>query len=767
MTVGDCGATTPAAEIAEVLARRIPGADVDRLTARIAELKLSLRHAVGLLAHLEAHPDALSSGDATGSAALRRLLDVLAADHPAVQRMRCHNCGAQTELRYRRDGASICGGCYRQTHMKVCVRCGQMGHPDIREGDGIVCTRCRRNDPDRKHPCARCGTVALVAYRIDGRPFCQKCGPHRLHTCSSCGRREQRAHAMTAHGPICPNCYRRGREHQCVQCGRTTTEARRADPESRTWICYRCWTPPTMTCTNCGQLKPCARGSASGKPLCSTCSSRRPPRTCAVCARSVQPQTTLPVGPVCGRCYRKIRRHPHACVVCGETRPLVGVNDAGHPTCGPCCGDTRNWVCRDCGRIDLLIAGTLCLTCNVKDRVRQLLTGADGHIRPQLGGVSELLLDEYTPEQTQEILNGCQWIRLLGKLIATGEPITHDALDQLGCGLHVHHLRHVLVYAGALDERGEGPDGLEPWLRTLLSTLPSGCATVMQRYASWSLLPRTRRRAARGQTKTSTLKYVRTQVLVAHQFLQWLTANQLSLADTTQHDVDTWLRQGASTRLRLRDFMRWASARGLVADLEVRWLGRQGLPEQILDEDQRWALLRRCLRDATLSLRLRTAGALVLLYGQIPTRIVELTVSEVTTAQGDVYLRLRDRPVLLPPPLAAVVTQLIAANAQPSNGQRVRPHQVWLFPGARAGAHLDSGHLTKQLNEDIGIFVRPARGAALSDLAGTLPAPVLAELLGISISAAARWTAVAGSDYADYLAACRDLTQRQPHDTHD
>jgi len=61
--------------------------------------------------------------------------------------------------------------------------------------------------------------------------------------------------------------------------------------------------------------------------------------------------------------------------------------------------------------------------------------------------------------------------------------------------------------------------------------------------------------------------------------------------------------------------------------------------------------------------------------------------------------------------------------------------------------------VTRLLNKEIGVFVRPARGAALSDLAGDLPAPVLAELLGLSISSATRWVALAARDQADYLAA--------------
>jgi len=65
---------------------------------------------------------------------LRRLLDVLAADHPAVKWMCCDGCGAQMPLPYRKDGASICDSCYRYAHLKVCVRCGQTGHPACREG---------------------------------------------------------------------------------------------------------------------------------------------------------------------------------------------------------------------------------------------------------------------------------------------------------------------------------------------------------------------------------------------------------------------------------------------------------------------------------------------------------------------------------------------------------------------------------------------------------------------------------------------------------
>jgi hypothetical protein len=155
--------------------------------------------------------------------------------------------------------------------------------------------------------------------------------------------------------------------------------------------------------------------------------------------------------------------------------------------------------------------------------------------------------------------------------------------------------------------------------------------------------------------------------------LTWLQDTDRNLADATQHDVDTWIGSGASTRRRVRDFLRWAHTRGLSADLQVRWLGREGLAESVLDEDERWALLRRCLRDDSLALRLRVAGALVLLYGQIPTRIIELTVDRVTTTEAGTFLVLRDQPVVLPPPLATLTLQLAAQNTHDQSTQGPEP----------------------------------------------------------------------------------------------
>ena len=121
-------------------------------------------------------------------------------------------------------------------------------------------------------------------------------------------------------------------------------------------------------------------------------------------------------------------------------------------------------------------------------------------------------------------------------------------------------------------------------------------------------------------------------------------------------------------------------------------------------------------------------------------------------ANAGTFLVLRDQPVVLPPPLATLTLELAARSTHEQSTSRTAT-PAWLFPGARSGSHYYAGRLSTALNKKLSIFVRPARGAALSALAADLPAPVLAGLLGLSITTATRWGALAARDNAEYVAA--------------
>ena len=76
----------------------------------------------------------------------------------------------------------------------------------------------------------------------------------------------------------------------------------------------------------------------------------------------------------------------------------------------------------------------------------------------------------------------------------------------------------------------------------------------------------------------------------------------------------------------------------------------------------------------------------------------------------------------------------------------------WLFPGLVPGQPIANHALTTRLSRH-GINVRTARNGALAALAADLPAPVLADLLGMHIHTAVRWVGYARGDWAEYLAA--------------
>jgi hypothetical protein len=746
-------------DIVGMLTVMLPGADPAGLATRLATLGLGPSRARSLRDYLSAHPDAVSSGRSDGPSARLALLGVLVVDYPQVQLACCVGCGEVKTLPYRLREGRACKRCYAGQHLETCVRCGRVGRPTVREVGGVVCSRCYTADTDTWEQCTGCGKIRHVSYRIEGNPLCQSCGPRRTRPCSACGR-DQPVHAHTERGPLCDRCYHLTRAAECTSCRRIVS-IRFRDADAGVAVCEACWIPPPVTCVRCGQIKPCRRGMRAGQPICESCRSRtRPRRICALCGSAQRIHSRLPLGDTCGPCYTKIRRWPGRCAGCQAQRPLIGVDQHGARICGPCAGDAREWTCRQCGRFAALFADGQCAHCVAHQRLHQLLSGPDGYIRPQLRPLLDLLDVESDPHQILLLFHRAGWVELLGALADAHEEITHELLDGLPRRPHVHYLRQVLVHAGVLPDREEYLETIPSWLDELLATRPAAHAQIIRPYASWSVLRRARHRAGRRSETRSVGKHARARILIAVHFLSWLDTCGLTLATVTQHHVDAWLVVGCTTNYRLRDFLTWARARGLVGDITVPWLARDE-PDHILPDDQRWQLLRTCLTDQDVPLTLRVAGALVLLYGQTPSRIVELTTDRITEKKQHTFLTLDRQPVLLPPRLADLVRQL--AEHDPCRRRPIteRPGapRTWLFPGGTPGRHADPGRLTKLLNEQLDIVVRPARNSALTAMAADLPAPVLAELLGVHLTTAGRWGALVKRDWSSYVVARR-------HDEH-
>jgi hypothetical protein len=271
----------------------------------------------------------------------------------------------------------------------------------------------------------------------------------------------------------------------------------------------------------------------------------------------------------------------------------------------------------------------------------------------------------------------------------------------------------------------------------------------MHRYAVWHLLRRLRHRTQDTDTTHEQLVSVRQHVKAAIGFLDWLTANHLTLATCRQNDLDAWITsEHASHRRETGHFGRWAKKQKLTSlDFPAtRWAG----PSRVIDTEARWEQARRLLHDTTLAPEDRAAGLLVLLYAQWPSAIARLTLDHVHTDNEQVRLNLGREPVILPEPLAGLVRQLIATRrghaAIGDNGT-----SPWLFPGGQPGRPISSFRLAERLRE-LGIHSGQARSTALFQLATELPAAVLARMLGIHIAVAVAWQRASAGDRTTYAA---------------
>ena len=229
--------------------------------------------------------------------------------------------------------------------------------------------------------------------------------------------------------------------------------------------------------------------------------------------------------------------------------------------------------------------------------------------------------------------------------------------------------------------------------------------------------------------------------------LSWLDHRGQALSDLTQADLDQWLADGATTRRAVRYFLQWAHGRVLAGDLMVPLPPRQE-PAKLLAESDHVQQLDRCLTDEAMPLDLRVGGALVLLFGMLVSRITQLTKNDVIESGQATCLAIDGhRLMLLPPRLVDLVRQLRDQDEPQWTLGRLGAPAPWLFPGqspARPAVDILFGVRLHRY----GIDAHAGRNTGRLALAAELPASVLADLTGISISTAERWSQWAKRDWA-------------------
>lgn len=590
------------------------------------------------------------------------------------------------------DGEHICTSCYSRGRTATCVECEREDqHFTAVTDDGPICGRCHQRHRAQE-VCAGCGrTRVLIRSRKDGRGYCRGCSARRAstETCAGCGH-ERRVNARTGDGgALCTTCYARTRtaEDVCDECGTIGPLAARAGGrgDGSRDLCARCYRHPKRPCGICGRLKRVAlRATDSSPDVCPTCY-QAPVIACSLCRQQALGRRTT---------------------------------NHGLPRC---------------------------FTCQAAEQIDTALTGPDGHIRAELKGVRDALTELERPRSLLNNWHNLASLRLLTDIAQGRIELSHEALDAQPQVFSVNYLRAMLVAAGALPPRDENAARLHRYAAKATHDITDHeLRGVLTRYARWHVVGRVKS-DRHGRIPANVAARCRGDIDLARAFLDHLTAIDHDLDDCPQTCLDAWITTDRGRRL---SFIRWLKRGGYLPLTRLTEPVPRKDPDHEVDPDDQIALARHLLHEPdSASIEDRAAACLILLYAQPVAKIAALTTNDIEVRDSDTYLTLGTEPLLLIPPLDALITALPVAK--PFGTASTLADSRWLFTGKNAGTHLHPASLMRRM-QNLGITARTGKNTALLHLAATTPPAVFASLVGVSVGTATRWAGLAGASWNRY-----------------
>jgi hypothetical protein len=300
-----------------------------------------------------------------------------------------------------------------------------------------------------------------------------------------------------------------------------------------------------------------------------------------------------------------------------------------------------------------------------------------------------------------------------------------------------------------LPKRDEPLARFQSWLASKLDTIcePAVRAPVEQ-FATWHHLHRLRRNSTSGQTSHGPTHSARQETTETIKFLTWLhETHHRTAATCRQQDIDEWLATGPTTRTKIRTFVVWTNKSKINTALHLD--APQAKSTRLLTQDQRLAWVKELLTGDMESLPYRVAGTLLLLYAQPLMKIVALPTAAIVIAPLETRISFGAEPAPVPEPFADMLKHHLhnRPNLRTAGGMVANP---WLFPGHRAGKHLDP-HTMMMALRTLGINLLGARNSALQNLVAEIPRPVVAHLLGYSHNCTQRHAQLAAQPWSRYV----------------
>lgn len=171
-------------------------------------------------------------------------------------------------------------------------------------------------------------------------------------------------------------------------------------------------------------------------------------------------------------------------------------------------------------------------------------------------------------------------------------------------------------------------------------------------------------------------------VTVAIDLLNWLTEQQVALADVVQAHLEGWRAQRTGTCDHATSFVLWAKRTHLVRSDLAMPIHRAG-PAPRLSADEQDEAIHRVVFTNELTIRNRAAAILVIVFAQRVEDIIKLTWDDAEITNATVTLRVGQATIVLPDPVDQPFRQLATAR---SSNTAAHPHTNWMFPGFTQGA---------------------------------------------------------------------------------
>ncbi|WP_292832048.1 hypothetical protein [Microbacterium sp.] len=237
----------------------------------------------------------------------------------------------------------------------------------------------------------------------------------------------------------------------------------------------------------------------------------------------------------------------------------------------------------------------------------------------------------------------------------------------------------------------------------------------------------------------------RAQLRAIAAFLQWLDDNDMNMNAVDQPAIDRYV-SANRVRQQIGPFVTWAVKERIAQNVTVTRVQKRSADPHLTDSELA-TTAERVFALNSLPLPTRLVTLFSLIFAQPVEASIALTRDQIDDSPGRMSIAFAKTPIHLPDRLAELVReQLRKLDSRPV----YHPNEVgWLFPGTMPNQHVTASGV-ERIAAQHGFSLRRFRSSRLQHFAQSVPASVIADVVGIATNTAYRRSVDAGGVWRAY-----------------